>query len=203
MYMYKYIGAGLLGLFVFMMFPSGMQTVTQEGLQMYGSATLDYQDESGNSMFTQTVHNQLFDAGEQEILEQVFADTTTATIDNVQIASMCVAEGTVLTDETSAAAAFVSNNSINVLDTNCIEANFIVNADGTADTPANTFIAGTHVADPDTINSIGICSGEAGGSPHAGCSGVLFAVVDTSDVTLSGTESVTITYTFDISSPSS
>ena len=62
------------------------------------------------------------------------------------------------------------------------------------------FSSGTHLVSGDQVTSIGICSGENGGSPHAGCSGVLFAVVDTSDVTLSGTESVTITYTFDISS---
>jgi len=200
--MYKYIGVGLMGLFVFMMFPSGMQNDTQEGLQMYGTATLDYQDESGNSMFTQTVHNQLFDRGETELLEQVFADGTTATIDNVQIASMCIAEGTPLAsgDEDQDAAAFVTANSISGVETNCIEANFTINADETADSPANVFISGTHLVSGDQVTSIGLCSGEASGSPHAGCSGVLFAVVDTSDVTLTGTESVTITYTFDISS---
>lgn len=199
--MYKYLGAGLMGLFVFMMFPSGMQTDTQEGLKMYGSATLDYQDESGNSMFTQTVHNQLFDAGEEEILKQVFTDgTVSPTADNVQIASMCIAEGTPLSDETQTAANFVTANSILNTETNCIEANFNIPVDGTASTPANVFTSGTHLVTGDQVTSIGICSGEAGGSPHNSCSGVLFAVVDTSDVTLTGTESVTITYTFDISS---
>jgi len=199
--MYKYIGVGLMGLFVFMMFPSGMQAETQEGLEMYGSATLDYQDESGNSMFTQTVHNQLFDAGEEEILKQVFADGLLATVDADQIRSMCVAEGTPLAsgNENQDAAAFVAANDLGVED-NCIEANFTIAGDGTAVSTANVFIAGTHVSPNDQITSIGMCSG-TGVSPHADCSGVLFAVVDTSDVTLAGTESVTITYTFDISSP--
>jgi len=200
--MYKYVGASLSGLFIFMMFPSGIQTDTQEGLQLYGSATIDYKDEAGNSMFTQTVHNQLFDAGEAEILKQVFADGTTATVDNVQIASMCIAEGTVLTTESNTATQFRSANTIDDAKTNCIEANFTINADETADSPANVFTGGTHTAADDVISSIGICSGENGGSPHALCSGILFAVVDTSDVTLGSGETVTITYTFDISSAS-
>lgn len=201
-YMYKYIGAGLMGLFLFMMFPSGIQTDTQEGLQMYGSATLDYQDESGNSMFTQTVHNQLFDAGETEILEQVFANGgMVATIDNVQIRSMCVANGTPLvnTYEAATAAHFEGNSTLSGLP-NCIEADFTITTSETAVSPPNIFTAGTHVAADSQITSIGICSGTASAGTHLGCSGVLFAVVDTSDVTLAGTESVTITYTFDISS---
>jgi len=197
--MYKYIGAGLMGLFVFMMFPSGIQADSQEGIQMYGAATLDYQDESGNSIFTQTVHNQLFDAGETYILEQTFLDGTADDIDADQIGAVCVAQGTAPTDETADATAFATANTISGVDTNCIEANFTINADETADSAPNVFSSGTHVTSGDTVNFIGVCSAE-GSSPQAVCSGTLFAVVDTSDVTLSGTESVTITYTFDISS---
>ena len=198
-YMYKYIGASLMGLFIFMMFPSDIQTDSQEGIQMYGAATLDYQDESGNSMFTQTVHNQLFDAGEAYILTQIFKDGVAATADATQIGAVCVAQGTAPTAETDDAAAFATANTISAVDTNCIEANFTVNADETADSAANVFSSGTHVTSGDTVNFIGVCSAE-GSTPQAVCSGTLFAVVDTSDVTLSGTESVTITYTFDISS---
>ena len=144
----------------------------------------------------------MFDDGEKEILEQVFADgSITATVDNVQIRSMCVATGTELTTESDNAVAFVSANGLGGAETNCIEADFTINSDGTADSAANVFTAGVHVVSTSVISSIGMCSGEAGSNPHAGCSGVLFAVVDTSDVTLTGSESVTITYTFDISSP--
>ncbi len=198
--MYKYIGAGLMGLFVFMLFPSSMQTDTQEGLQMYGAATLDYQDESGNSMFTQTIHNQLFDAGETYILQQTFLDGTADDADAAQIGAVCVAQGNAPTDETDDSTAFATANTILGTVTNCIEANFTINADGTADSFANVFASPTHVESGDTVNFIGVCTAE-GSSPQAVCSGTLFAVVDTSDVTLTGTESVTITYTFDISSP--
>ena len=52
----------------------------------------------------------------------------------------------------------------------------------------------------DTVTNIGICDAEVNDLDVRGCTANLFAVVDTSDVTLADNETVDVTYTFDISS---
>ena len=69
-----------------------------------------------------------------------------------------------------------------------------------------TFSAGVNLADAETITAVGICQNNSGGDndfTDCATAGVLFAVVDISDVTLALGETAQITYTFDMSSPAS
>jgi len=64
---------------------------------------------------------------------------------------------------------------------------------------------GTNCADNDTITGIAICQNDTTDNTdfnNCATEGIMFAVVDISDVTLATSETVDITYTFDITSPS-
>ena len=61
------------------------------------------------------------------------------------------------------------------------------------------------VAIADTIRSIAICNNNGAGGDYADCdtpaNGIALAAITTSAVQLGDTETVDITYTFDLSSP--
>ena len=169
--------------------------------KFYGYATIVKLDEKGNNIFTQQIHNRLVDTGETFLLQQTFQDTNTAS-DNTQIGAICVSDEAITIAETITAATFDSGNSIT--ESNCKEDTTVTISSQTAQVGSLTFSAGsTNVADGDTIRAIGICQNDAtddGDFNNCATEGVLFSVVDTSDVTLNSGETVQITYTFDISS---
>ena len=200
--MFRYIGIGLLGLFVVLIMPAQIEPISND-LEFSGYLTLAKYDENGNNVFTQTIHNQLVDTGETFLLQQVFQDGTAANADITQIGSICVTDGVVSISETETAAAFDTANTIT--ETNCIE-DFNVELSGgqTAIIGPLTFSAGVNLADGDTITAVGICqTNSAGNFDFTNCAtaGILFAVVDIIDFTLAAGETAQITYTFDMSSP--
>ena len=69
--MYGHIGVGLLGLFILMIIPAGVDN-TQEEAKFYGAAHLVVRDVAGNEVFEQTIHNRLLNAGENYIIDQAF-----------------------------------------------------------------------------------------------------------------------------------
>ena len=205
--MYKYIGFGLSGLFLLMVMPSAFDPQIDQGLNLYGTATLVQQDSEGSEVFKQTVHNRLVDTGETFILFQTFQDSTTVAEAN-QIGSICVSTLATLMSETATSGAFANLNTF-ASGSNCV-------SDGAVDTQATTgkavvgalvFQAATHVPSGGVINSIGVCSSNGPtATSFQNCNdpnnlqGVLFAHILTSAVTLNTDESVDITYTFDITS---
>ena len=199
--MYKIASLGLLGFLALLIIPASSQEVSSAPL-FYGGATLTYYDVSGNERFSQTVHNQLFDEGELLITSQVFADLTANAIagDTVQVGAICIQQGTIPTTESdslaTANAADTANNA------NRCKSATTVTESAQVVTLTETFTTGTNWTSGDTINGVLICAADTSGANQADCTGVLFAVVNTSDVTPTGTETVTITYTFDISSGS-
>jgi hypothetical protein len=169
--------------------------------KFYGYATIVKLDEDGNNVFTQQVHNRLVDTGETFLLQQTFQDTIGAS-DNTQIGAICVSDEAISIAETVTAATFDSGNGIT--ENNCKEDTAVTISSQTAVIGPLTFAAGsTNVADGDTITAIGICQNDAtddGDFNNCATEGILFSVVDTSDVTLNSGETVQITYTFDMSS---
>lgn len=169
--------------------------------KFYGYATIVKIDENGNSIFTQQVHNRLVNTGETFLLQQTFQDTVSAA-DSTQIGAICVSDEAIAISETVTAATFDSGNSIT--ESNCKEDITVTIASQTAQVGPLTFVAGsTNVADGDTIRSIGICQNDTtddGDFNNCATEGILFSVIDTSDVTLNSGETVQITYTFDMSS---
>ena len=205
--MYKIASIGLLGLIAILVIPAGTQSMTNDGFNLYGQATMTYHDADGNEMLTQTVHNQLFDAGEDFLIDNAFTGLTDVA-DNIDIGSICLSAATEVTDETTTASTF--NTSHDGADNASASAEKTCRTDGTvtkasqvatigpltfqAATGTNNWYAG------DTIKAIGICDAESADADVRGCTTTLFALVNTSDVTLASGETVDITYTFDLSS---
>ena len=211
--MFRYAGIGLFGLFLLMVIPAGFENMSQES-QFYGAAHLVVHDGNGDEVFEQTIHNTLVNQGEEFLLAQVF-QTGSNTADTASIASICGTSTVVGFSESTTDGDFDSANAIadgGTASTPCREDETAALAvDGTADISV-TLTAGVNVDTGETITGIGICQGRTGQTgDFASCDagggggGVLFAFVDTSDVQLDATtsppEDVTVTYTFDISSP--
>ena len=206
--MYTYFGIGLLGLVALMVTPYGLLDASSDG-KFYGAATIVALDAYGNETLRSIVHNQVTDVGEEMLLDNTFQDSANiAVADAAQIGTICIMEGTIVVDEAETATDFDGDNTFVGGTTNCIEADFTMADDGTAVIGPLTFTDDVHLVTLDVINGIGICSANAGTTPYEDCAtgngaaGVLFAVVDTADVTINAGESVQITYTFDISSSS-
>ena len=199
--MYKIAALGMLGVLVILLIPASSDASTPIS-PFYGSATLMLLDEDGQEKFSQTIHNRIFDEGEDYLLDQVFTDIgSTATIDNVQIGAICVASGTPSTDETDDLSDINTDDQSTGSPARCMT-DSTVSKSGQIATIEVTFVTGTNWTASQTISHISVCSAHVTDAVAANCTGTMFAVVDTSDVTPTGTETVTVTYQFDISSSS-
>jgi len=201
--MYKYIGIGLFGLFIMMVVPSGMDTINEPG-KFYGAAHLLVKDAAGNELFSQTIHNRLLDTGENFINNQVFSGDGAPVGDADQMGAICVSDQA-STDEAHTAATIAGNNTLTG-GNHCHPATTTINTDGTVVIGAEVFTGGIDINATETINSIAIC-GDNGNAPYAECNlssnPIAFAEIVTSAVQLGDTETVDITYTFDLSSDNS
>jgi len=210
--MLKLAAFGLLGFLVVLIIPANVDEQTPSFL--YGAATLVAYDAYGNEFFSQTVHNQLFDEGEIFLINQTFTDLGgLAVVDNVQIGAICLSAATPSTDETDTNTIFntahdgADNGSANSSTLNCVTDPTVTSASQVVTLGPLTFTAqddntGNWFA-TDTVTNIGICDAASGDADVRGCTTNLFAVVDTSNVTLADNETVDVTYTFDISDNSS
>ncbi len=206
---YKIGVVGLLAILAITIVPFDGETNSNEG-KLYGLLTLVQYDENSNEVFSQSIHNRLVDTGETFLLQGGFRETT-APADNTQIGAICIAQGVIgAAGEAEDASAFDTANT-QTTGTNCIvdAAVDITTTQGTAIIGPETFTGGTHITSGETVNGIGICQSNAGTTPYTDCingdgaaSGILFAFIDTADVTLAASETVQVTYTFDITSPS-
>jgi len=201
---YKMGFIGLLGILAITIVPFDGETNSNDG-RHYGMATIVQYDVNNNEVFAQSIHNRLVDTGETFILGASFFDGVASPVDNTTIGAICIAEGTIdAATETKTSAQFDTDNTIAAVNDNCIVDTVvdITTTQGTAIIGPETFTGGTNLDAGETVNGIGICQGN-GGVDYEDCAtgGVLFAVIDTADVTLLASETVQITYTFDITSP--
>ena len=82
---YAIAGIALLGLFVLMVTPIANENNQKTSLA-YGSALLVAYDVIGNEKFSQIVHNNIINEGEDFMLEQTFQDGVTVEPDSDQTA---------------------------------------------------------------------------------------------------------------------
>ena len=203
---YKIGIAGLLAILAITIVPFSGETNSTDG-KFYGYVTLVAYDENRNEVLSQTIHNRLVDTGEQFLLENTFREGTTAVADAVQIGAICIIQDTTMAAdivETHTAAFFDGNNTITAALDNCIsDAAVLLSTQGLAVIGMMQFTGGLNLASGETIHGIGICQSEATAQPYENCAteGILFSVIDTSDVTLVTSETVDITYTFNMTSP--
>jgi len=201
--MYGYIGAGLMGLFILMVLPAGMDNIQEDG-KFYGAAHLLVRDAAGNELFTQTVHNRLLDTGENYIVNQTFVGGSALLADNTQMSAICVTNVATVS-ETDTATTF-SRPAMNLNGTNhCHPTTPQIPNDGTVQLGPLQFVGGADIGPGETIRSIAICT-DNGGANYADCdiplsNAIAFAAIVTSSVQLGASETVDITYTFDMSSP--
>jgi len=186
----------------------------QEGIQVPfqfgGWLTVEHYSISGALLSIQTIHNRVPNEGEDWIIQQTFKEGNAGeTLDTDQIASICVTAegGFVDTLETRTAVNFDSADAL--ASNNCIADAAVSSTSQTAIIGALTFDAPTHVPASTTITGIGICQG-SGTTPFAQCqdaqgagAGILYSLINISDVTLESAETVDITYTMDYSSAGS
>jgi len=214
--MLKLASFGLLGFLLVLIIPANVDEQTPSFL--YGAATLVAHDVDGNEFFSQTIHNQLFNQGEDLLINQTFTDVGLAIVpDNIQIGAICLsAHLTPSVLETDTNTIFNTehdndDNSTATLITNCVtdgvstggvtSASQVVTIGPLTFTAGDANIAANNWMSLDTVTNVGICDAAFDDAAIRGCTTNLFAVVDTSDVTLANTETVDVTYTFDISSP--
>ncbi len=201
--MYGYIGAGLMGLFILMVLPAGMDNIQEDG-KFYGAANLLVRDAAGNEIFYQTVHNRLLDTGENYIVNQTFVGGPALGADNSQMSAICVTNVTTVSEGDTAAT--FSRPVMNLNGTNhCHTTTPNIVGDGTVVLGPHTFVGGANIGATETIRSISICSDNDGGTNYPDCdvggsNPIAFAAIVTSSVQLGNTETVDVTYTFDMSS---
>jgi len=216
--MYKYLGLGLLGLFVIMVMPTGSDSVSSQTL-LYGGATIIANDRDGNEFFTQTVHNQLTDEGEAILIRAIFEDGEVIFGDGTQFGSICVSTTLDATLEDETAADFDAGNAlVNPGGGLCRTDGDVDNSTtGIAIIESGVFtasVSSTANFNPATIDGIAVCQANTGGAGtnSTDCEAATgdgsnanraLAIVETSDVVLAESETLTVTYTFDISSPNS
>jgi len=208
--MIKLAAFGLLGLLVVLILPANADEQTPSLL--HGTATLVAYDAIGNEIFAQTVHNQLFNEGEDFMIDQSFTNIGgVETADNVQIGAICLsAAGTPSTTEGDSAAVWNTAN-VRAGDTvarNCVTDVLVTKGAQIVTIGPETFTAGPDViasnwVSGNTVTNIGVCAADSGDADIRDCQTTLFAVVDTSNVVLANGETVDVTYTFDISDNSS
>ena len=200
--------------------------VAEEGphaLALGGVATIVHQDADGNVLAEQAVHNQLLDAGEDFILQQVFMNGRSAD-DTAQIGAICLSaadppappnkfnEATLNaatfhnSHVTAATGATVSGTSTISVDNahECLTDTTVGNSSQVATVGPLVFTANNTDMSSNwkpevAIKMIGICQGFSGANGKE-CTAPLFAAVDINEVTLGLDETLTVTYTFDMSS---
>lgn len=203
--------------------PAAVGAGTEAGahaLALGGVATIVHQDGDGNVLSEQRVHNQLLDGGEDFILQQVFTDGQTAA-DSAQIGAICLSADDTAIVEGLDATTFNTNHdadagttststtsTIGAGDTReCLTDASVGSSAQVATVGPLTFTANNTATSSNwkpgvTIKMIGICQGFSGAN-GASCTAPLFAAVDINDVTLDVDETLTVTYTFDMSSGTS
>lgn len=205
--------------------PAAVGAGTEAGahaLALGGVATIVHQDGDGNVLSEQRVHNRLLDEGEDFILSQVFMNGQSAA-DSAQIGAICLSASEDFDEDTdtatfnsrhSTAAAGVTvtgASTIGLGDTRPCLTDASVGDSGQVSTVGPLTFTANNTASSGfesnwkpgvTIKMIGICQGFSAAN-GASCTAPLFAIVDINDVTLDVDETLTVTYTFDMSSGTS
>ena len=204
----------MVGLIVLLMLPTGLGG-QPTGVHMYGTTTIEQYDTHGNQIFSQTVHNLITDDGEDYLIAQVFREDSEEIDDKKQISTICITDSTTGFGESQDASNFNMNNGLDVSDFDtCIgnNASDQTHGEGLITLGPFTFAAGENLESGETIEGIGICPGDTNNGTSTGtvfqeCGmpsstaqplGILFATIDTGDVTLNGGDTAEISYTFDI-----
>lgn len=198
----KIVGFGLLGLFALMVLPSGV--ADQVNPMFYGTADMVLADSEGNVLLTQTVHNRITNEGETFIVDQVFDTDNPALTDSNRVGMICIIEN--LDSSFSETADSTLAHNLAGGGNTCHQDIDVARGTSTATLAPAAFTAGTDFTAGQTISGILICL-KNGDNDEAACNSgtnkLALAALDLNNVTVSGTDTITITYTFDITTDNS
>lgn len=206
--MYKFIGFALMGVVAMMMIPGNLNALQGEQPTLfYGAGTATLLDNQGNELFSQTIHNQLVDTGEDFLLDQTFSDTVASVADNISIGMICISDFAVTVGEAETATDFDVDNGLDAVASPCKQDEAVTTTGSIATVnPATFTCGGTNCIDNDIITGFAVCQNDVTGSTDVttcAAEGIMFAVIDLSpDITLANLETLDITYTFDVTSGS-
>lgn len=202
--MMKIVGFGLLGLFALMVLPSGV--ADQVNPMFYGTANMILADSEGNILLTQTVHNDITDEGEEFIIDQIFDTSDTALAGDFRAGMICIIENS---DNSfgEATTASLTNNLSSSGNTCHSDTDVDDGVQSQATLAPAAFTAGTDFDAGQTISGILICLKNGSDADQVACDSgandVALAALDLANVTVSNTDTITITYTFDITTADS
>ena len=204
--MLKVIGSGLLGLFVLMIFPSTMTDVATEPM-FYGTANIVLADSDGNTLMKQTVHNRITDEGETYLIDQVFDTGAAQAADQNRIGAICIYE----TSDSNIVEGTVNGlaNGLTVVSGDiCHVTTAMSNSAQTSVSDGEIYTSGVDFTTGETISAILVCAKNGNDLNFATCAtpgaaAVALAALIITNVTLTGSDTITITYTFDITTGAS
>ena len=184
-------------------------------LSLYGVATVVHTGADGAVLGTQQVHNLLLDEGEDFILQQVFRDGASVA-DSTQIGAICLSADDTLPVEGLTADTFNTNHdadytqqggaglgpgdTVECLTDDSVSQSSQVATVGPLTFTSNSTSGSSNWIPGETVAIIGVCQSSSTAAAVASCDDPLFAAVDINDVTLQEAETLTVTYTFDMSS---
>lgn len=206
--MYNYLGAGLLGLFALLAVPAIQQEIT--GTYMGGMTTMVVHNALGEEVMFQQVHNQIVDTGENIIVNQLFANTTGVLTDGNNIGLICPMirlGGDMNINDQNTTAIFINDDeNTGSGSTQCLgdsTSTFVGTTGGgvmiVGDAGGLAFTGSDgngNIGNGQILRGIGVFTTSSNADLSAQ---VLFALIDTSDVTVGQADTVNISYTFDIS----
>ncbi|ABK76991.1 hypothetical protein CENSYa_0355 [Cenarchaeum symbiosum A] len=208
---YKATAIGFAAFFALMMTPSGaFSTSTDSAITAYGMAEVVQRNGDGEILSSSVVHNRLLDAGEEFTLNAIFRTTGTGPTDANRIDQVCISStdgetvlptvngvGTDPLDDALTTSDFTLVTPVGAFNACAQSAAAITLAgDGTAVIGPLTFTTGEQITVGQTVDTVLVCYGD---DVDGACT-TAFAAVDVTDVSPTGTDTVDVTYTFDLSS---
>ena len=213
--MMKIAGFALLGLAALMAVPSGAPAGAAPA--MYGAAYVELADADGNVKMSQTVHNRVTDEGEEFFIDQIFDTGDAAKTGGTRVSAICLVSDsyTGYSESTTAQDQHDNQPSTNVGSVGgtdpadrtffrsvCAGSNIDDSAGSTVVMGPVRSVADTHVGSNQAIGGFVVCNGAGARECDGTGTGVAFAAIDINDIRLqSAGDSLTIYYTFDISTP--
>jgi hypothetical protein len=203
MYVYKFVGFGLLSFLALLVIPVSSATQSDDSTT-YGMATVSLKDESGNILIENQIHNEVVDQGSSFMLEQSFNGGGFLAGDRVN--GICVSDASSFsTSDSETPVTFNGDNTIGNPYLNCHRISSWQST-ATSVTTSSSFVAGTAFADNTTITGIGICGvASVGGPSFLDCTDsgedetiVLFSVIKITDTLVGPGSQIDITYTFNL-----
>ena len=212
--MMKIAGFGLLGLAALMVIPSGVPA--DAAPMMYGAANVELRGADGDVRMSQTVHNRVTDDGERFLIDQVF-DTGDAV--EFRVSYICIISDsyTAYSESTTAQDQHDNKPSTNTGSVDSTDpADRVpsahlcaapIYADDSAGSTAVigplTYVADQNIGSNQAIGGFVVCNLTSSTDCSVTTGGIAFAAIDINDIRLqSAGDSLEITYTFDITTPS-